>query len=39
MTGCDRIFVLSDGRIAEPGGHEELVRQQGVYAGMLQSHR
>ena len=32
VTGCDRIFVLKDGRLAESGRHDELLARQGLYA-------
>ncbi len=35
VIGCDRILVLSEGRIAESGGHEALMRAGGVYARLM----
>lgn len=32
---CDRIFLLQDGRIAEEGSHEELMKFGGAYADMF----
>ncbi|MEI8186672.1 MAG: ABC transporter ATP-binding protein [Chlorobiaceae bacterium] len=32
VKNCDRIIVLKDGKIAESGTHEELLRQQQIYA-------
>jgi ATP-binding cassette, subfamily B, multidrug efflux pump len=34
VRDADRIFVLDDGRIAEEGTHDELVRRDGPYAAM-----
>jgi ATP-binding cassette subfamily B protein len=34
IAGADRIFVLDDGRVAETGTHDELVRAGGLYATM-----
>ncbi|GHV17290.1 hypothetical protein FACS189493_4640 [Spirochaetia bacterium] len=31
---ADRILVLSDGRLVEQGKHDELIRQNGLYAGL-----
>ncbi|MDR1904373.1 MAG: ABC transporter ATP-binding protein/permease [Treponema sp.] len=31
---ADRILVLSDGRVAEEGRHDELIRRNGLYAGL-----
>ena len=35
VRNADMICVLSNGRIAEAGSHEELVKQRGLYAEML----
>ena len=35
----DCIFVLNDGKIAEQGTHEELMKKQGLYAEMFESQR
>ena len=34
VVGCDRIFVMSRGSIAEEGTHGELLAQRGTYAGL-----
>ena len=37
VLDADRIYVLHDGRIVESGKHKELMRQGGVYAGLVKS--
>ena len=32
---ADRIVVMGDGKVLESGSHDELVKQGGVYAGMV----
>jgi subfamily B ATP-binding cassette protein MsbA len=34
VMGCDRIYVLDKGTIAEQGNHGELIRLDGIYAAM-----
>ena len=36
---ADRIFVISSGKVAEQGSHEELMKQNGIYAKMYESQR
>lgn len=33
---CDRILLLDGGNIAEEGSHEDLLKQQGIYADMFE---
>ena len=35
VRNADRILVLERGRIVESGSHAELLKQQGIYAGMV----
>ena len=38
VKNCDRIIVLKDGTIAESGTHEELLRQEHIYAELYNQH-
>ena len=35
IIGCDRILVLDNGRVAESGSHDALLRQGGIYATLM----
>ncbi|HYC66193.1 MAG TPA: ABC transporter transmembrane domain-containing protein, partial [Reyranellaceae bacterium] len=35
VIDCDRILVLDGGKVVETGKHDELMRQGGVYAGLM----
>ena len=35
VIGCDRILVLDQGRVAESGHHEDLMRRGGIYATLM----
>ena len=35
IKNCDEILVLKDGKIAEKGTHESLLKQGGVYAQLV----
>lgn len=34
VTGCDRIFVMKDGKIVEHGSHIQLLNEHGLYSEM-----
>ena len=37
IRGCDRIYVMDDGRITECGTHDELLESDGLYSEMWMS--
>lgn len=39
VVSADKIYVFDNGSIVEQGTHEELVEQQGLYAGMYSSQK
>ena len=39
VAGADKIVVLSNGRVAEQGTSEELLRGQGVFQHMVELQR
>lgn len=39
VVSCDNIYVLSDGRVAQSGSHEELFGQDGIYRRMYQTQK
>lgn len=39
VVKADRILVMQDGRIAEEGSHEELMRQEGYYYSLFQAQQ
>ncbi|MCA8880406.1 MAG: ABC transporter ATP-binding protein [Rhodobacteraceae bacterium] len=39
IVDVDRIYVLDAGRVVETGSHDELLQQQGLYAGMYTTQK
>ncbi len=39
LRNADRIVVLDQGRVAEIGSHEELIKQKGIYYGLVMAQR
>ena len=37
MTGADKIYVLSHGRVVEQGRHDDLLRRKGLYAKLWET--
>lgn len=34
VTGCDKIYVMKDGKIVEHGSHKQLLKENGLYSEM-----
>lgn len=39
ITGADRIYVIEDGRIAESGSSQELLKKSGIFSRMWQDYQ
>ncbi|MFR2965401.1 MAG: hypothetical protein ACLTK0_02810 [Anaerovoracaceae bacterium] len=39
VAGADKIYVISDGKIAESGGREQLCEKNGLFAKMWKDYQ